>query len=210
LSQERFQFAAPVGPGLCVEHLLRGRHIGHIHQTIVLPAKADAGRRQRAAQPLPPVDADLDGEGEPRLNSEVTQSPAGMLKVKIPVQALAQRRHQIDLPFRRIPADVEGPTGLDAAEGTDQPLFDPFAPQQLLHQGFLRQGRTGQILDLPAGSCYDAFHRGLQVLRQSQGEPFELLEQDPPLIQPREQSRHRGEHPHVLPHVELELSGGGV
>jgi hypothetical protein len=156
----------------------------------------ESGCRQFPAQPFPAIHADMHGERQRGLDPHMAQAPHRMQEVDIPVQAFPQCRSQIDLFFDGIAVDVERAARFHTTEHADDSLLDLLPPEQFLHQGFLGEGRRGEILDFSARSTGHRLDRGFQLLGQLQGKPLEFLEQDMLLIEPGEQPGNHGQDSH--------------
>jgi hypothetical protein len=71
LLDHRGQRFAPVGVQLLIGQLLRAYHIIDPSKAVVRPVVADLGRVELPTQPLATVQAHLDEEREPSLQSQV-------------------------------------------------------------------------------------------------------------------------------------------
>src|SRR6266705_2860738 len=143
------QQARPVHSQLLIQQLLRPAPVLHPGKTVALPHKLQARGLHLLPQPRPPVQADLDGERKPSLNSSVHETPARMLPVVVQKQAFAPARHQLQLPRLPVAIHLESLARFDATQHTEQPLvhalFGSHPPRHL----FLLHATRSQVLHRP-------------------------------------------------------------
>jgi len=111
---------------LLVEQLLRALPIPHPEELVVMAGVAQLVPVHLAGQPFPPIQADLDLEGEPGLQADVEPAKGRVLVVVVQVQALA-RLAADGAAAVAVGRPVEGPARLEAAQDADQArLATPF------------------------------------------------------------------------------------
>src|SRR5437588_13044193 len=86
---------------------------------------ADTDLVELAGQPLPPVNPDLDGVGQPCLDADVHEPELGIDQVQVVVNALALARTDLETMGAGIGLAIEGPGWLDDADHTDQSFAHP-------------------------------------------------------------------------------------
>src|SRR6266566_4487869 len=121
----------------------------HPGKAVVLPHKPQARGRHLPGQPLPSVQADLDGEGKPSLNARVHETPAGMNRVVVKKQTFSPTLHQVQLLRLAIAVDLKTPTELHRGQDANQPLANAVLGGDLPRQGFFVRLRGSQVLDGP-------------------------------------------------------------
>ena len=97
-------------------------------EAVVPSHVAQAGGIHRAGQPLPAVQADLDGEGEPSLDARMHEAEDRMDLVVVEIQALAMTRPQLQMLGLAVADDVIRQAGFDRRQDADQALLDPVLP----------------------------------------------------------------------------------
>ncbi len=98
-------------------------------------------------QPFPSVHADLDVEGEPRLQACAHEAKDRIDEVLVEVQALARIEHQTAFVAVLRSAVLECPARFQSREDADQPLLNGICGQNLSGKIFLTVTRGGQISD---------------------------------------------------------------
>ena len=83
---------------------------------------SDALPGQLPGEPLPAVEAHLNGQGKPGLDPGVHETELGMKKIVIEVETLAAMRLDQEPFGLPVAVHLEGLTGLDAAQDADQTL----------------------------------------------------------------------------------------
>mgnify|MGYP003336573480 CR=1 FL=1 len=129
---------------------LRPHRIADPHEAVVTLVKAQSRLGHLAGEPLPAVQADIDGEGKPRLHPHVQQTELGMQEVMVQVRAPAWLQHQIEhLRLAIAPHRVRG-ARLDRTEHRDQPLLEPVLAGDRPGQILLGLSRAAQMAHRPA------------------------------------------------------------
>src|SRR6266487_2694646 len=147
LSGDLVQPARPLYSQLRIQQSLRVGPVFHPGKAVVLPHKLQARGRHLPGQPLPSVQADLDGEGKPSLNARVHETPAGMNRVVVKKQAFSPTLRQVQLLRLAIAVDLKTPTELHRGQDANQPLANALLGGDLPRQGFLVRLRGSQVLD---------------------------------------------------------------
>src|SRR6266700_4519208 len=149
LSGALVQPARPLYSQLRIQQSLRVGPVFHPGKAVVLPHKLQARGRHLPGQPLPSVQADLDGEGKPSLNARVHETPAGMNRVVVKKQAFSPTLHQVQLLRLPIAVDLKTPAELHRRQDGNQPLANALLGGDLPRQGFFVRLRGSQVLDGP-------------------------------------------------------------
>jgi hypothetical protein len=142
----------PVGLQLLIHQLLDLIHPFNPRKTVLLPLVVQPLPIHLTAQPLPPVQTNLDGEREPTLNSGIHESKYGIHPVMIEEQTLPDPRLQLDLLLFPIPNHFVTLTGLHGGQNADQAVCDPILARNVTGDGFfvcLRRGKIDYWTPLP-------------------------------------------------------------
>src|SRR6266567_5233967 len=147
LSGDLVQPARPLYSQLRIQQSLRVGPVFHPGKAVVLPHKLQARGRHLPGQPLPSVQADLDGEGKPSLNARVHETPAGMNRVVVKKQAFSPTLRQVQLLRLAIAVDLKTTAELHRGQDANQPLANALLGGDLPRPGFLVRLRGSQVLD---------------------------------------------------------------
>jgi hypothetical protein len=125
--------------------------IGHPQKGVLLLLIGDARLIQLFSQPMPAVEAKIDLEGKPGLQTQVHEAKLGMLEIEIKMAALAR----LDLHFNvfglGVSDDLKGCAGFDAVKNGDQSIGDFIAGGQLPDQILLASLAGGDEKKRPSG-----------------------------------------------------------
>ena len=91
------------------------------------------------------IDANLNGHGQPGLQSHVHQTELPVDEVEIDEQALASGQAEFEVTCFPVAADLERPARLDAGEHADQPLSDSVALHHSAGEVLFGDRRRSQI-----------------------------------------------------------------
>ena len=104
-----------------------------------------------AAQPLTAVDADLDLERKPALQSQVHEPKLRVQMVEVEMLALAAFQLELEFFGLAITAEKISAAGFHAAKDTDQAVLESVLVDELPNQGFLAGTARGQVTKRTAG-----------------------------------------------------------
>jgi hypothetical protein len=124
----------------------------------------------RPGQPLPAVEADLDGERKPGLDAGVHEAGHRVDLVMIQMQALAVTWDQLQAFGLGVAHDLIPQAGFDSGEDADQSLLDAVRPGDFAGDLFLVGGARSQIADRPRR----VFGQCLRCVPQLPGERFAM------------------------------------
>ena len=143
------QHLRPIHSPLGVEQLLSTGKVLHPGKAVVLPPVSQTFGIHLPSQPLPSVQADLQGERKPGLQAGVHETEPGMNEVVIEVEAFPLPSHQFQAFHFSIPAHGETPAGLHAAQYTDQPRSNTLARREGAGHVLFADLAGSQIQHLP-------------------------------------------------------------
>jgi len=132
----------PSGPG----------QIFYPGETIAPLLKGDPFLGQLPGEPLPAVEAHLDGQGKPGLQPGAHKTELGMKEIVIEVQTLAAMRPDLEPLGFPVPVNLKGLTGLDTGKDTDQPVCKVIPGGYFSSQVFFANLTGSQISDGAAGA----------------------------------------------------------
>ena len=167
------QFLGPVGLELLIQQVLGAPQIGHPQKGVLLLLIRETRLIQLFGQPMSAVEANIDLEGKPGLQTQVHEAELGMLEIEIKMAALARLNLYFKVFGLGVSDDLKGHARFDAIENGNEPLSDlipagDFSGQILLAglagrdeekgpSGFLRQG---------PGFVFDGFGGALDQLAE--------------------------------------------
>ena len=127
----------PGGPQLGIHQGLGFGESFDPGEAVIFPLVAQAGPIHLTGQPFPAVEANLDGEREPALDSGMHEPKDGIDPVMVKKQAFAPTR--VEFQFFRLPVTVQfiALTGLHGGQDADQAFFDPISLGDLSGYFFL-------------------------------------------------------------------------
>jgi hypothetical protein len=163
--------ARPRHGELLVHQALGAGRVAQPGEPVVVPAEvAGAAAFELVGEPLPAVEADLDGEREPRLEAGVEEPEDAVAVVLVDVEALP--RPEPEAAFMRIRRAVvlEAHAGLEGLERADQAFVHRVFGKQASCEGLLVDGAGLQVAHgavvvdrFPERGGLDAFTRGQDV-----------------------------------------------
>jgi hypothetical protein len=176
---DRVENRRPGGPQLGIHQGLGFGEIFDPGEAVIFPLVAQTGPIHLAGQPFPAIETNLDGEGEPALDSGVHEPEDGIVPVMVEKQAFAPAG--VEFQFFRLPVPIQliALTGLHGSQDADQAFFDPILLGNLSGYFFLVDlggiqvhNGTFWALGLGAGG---GFQLGALLLREF----TEVFQEDP-------------------------------
>ena len=157
-----------------MHHPLRPRQVVDPHEAVVPLLKADARLAHPSCQILPPVEAHLDAERQPRRQPHVHQPELAVHVIKVQVQALAFLGNEPEAALF-VAADAKAHARLHAPQHAHQPLLDAVAAGDLAGPLLLGLAAAVQIFKRPAGRLGHRLGVLLEPLRKSLGKRGKVL-----------------------------------
>lgn len=146
LSRNLLEDEMPGKTGELVGNPLRVVGILKPVESVVHLSEAGPGQFQLASKPVVPVDVDLDGEWEPRLNAHVDEAKVGVEVVEVQAKAFAPGRTQSRPVLAK--CDLEAVAGLNGCKNADEALADTVSLGDFASQLFL----ASPLLEVDVGS----------------------------------------------------------
>lgn len=146
LLRQGVEKAAPIALRQPIHELLCLLQVRNVGKAIVSLGVANPSPVHLARQPFASVEANLNRERQPSLQSDMHQAKLAVLIVVIKVQALSFLRKQFQMLRRRIFLQVKRLPWLDTSKDTDQTFSDPLLLPNLQPQFFFRYLRRLQVL----------------------------------------------------------------
>ena len=135
----------PLTIGQTIQQLLRSLQIRDLGEAIVALYVADGSAIKLSRQPFTTVQANMNSEWQPRLQTHMQQTKLPIQIVEVKVQALSFFRHQFQLFGLTVFPQIKRLTRFDAGKHTNQTLLDVIALHDLQRQLLFRTFRRRQI-----------------------------------------------------------------
>src|SRR6266542_2697237 len=176
-ARQGLQKTTPVPRGKLITKLLGTLKISNLRKAVVLLLVSDSRLLQLFRQIFFAVEAHLDGQRQPGLQTHMHQPKLAIGKVEIEMQTLALGLNQLQSFALHIPTNSKRPTRLHASEDTNQALINLISFHNLPRSLFLRALRRSEIkVRALLGCCHllglffhsigDLLHKRFEVLVQ--------------------------------------------
>src|SRR6266705_3153279 len=164
LSKDPIQLLWPIDLKLLVHQTLSSFEMTDPGKAILFLGVVHLVAIHLAAQPLTPVDANLDLERKPALQPQVHEPKLRVQMVEVKMLALAAFQLELQLFGLAITAEKISAAGFHAAKDADQPVLESVLVDEFPGQSFLARKTRGQVTKRPAGD-----------LRQVEGSVLDAL-----------------------------------
>src|SRR5205085_7134893 len=144
--RERVDQASPIAVRQLIHQLLGPCQIRDTSKAVISLAVADAHSIHLPGQPFASVETDLNGERQPRLQTDMQQAKLPIEIVKVQVQTLTFFGAQLQSLRRLITFQIKRLTGFDTSKHRYQTLLDAVPRYNLQRYLFFRFLRRGEIL----------------------------------------------------------------
>src|SRR3990172_5243517 len=170
-SGEGIEGARPGDGELVIHQPLGAGGVPQPREGVIVAAELDPLALEVRGEPLPAVEADLDGEGEPGLQAGAEEAEDPVPVVLVDVETLPGPKAEAALVGIRRAVILEAHAGFDRLEGADQALVHGVFGEQAAGEGLLVYRAGLQVADgavvlerLAQRRCLDAF-AGRQDIR---------------------------------------------
>lgn len=134
-------------PNLAVHESLGAFDVFERDEAVVTAAIRETFPIHLSGQPFTSIHANLDIEGEPRLNPGVYETKDGIDHVVVEEQAFAGSQHQFQFFEIPVAIDVVAQTGFETGENSDEAVLDLVFLHDFPGNGFFICFAGGKILD---------------------------------------------------------------